>query len=318
MVGVPQPLSENFRLVNDDGTPTAYFIQWAQQRQIDIEDGITAAQAQTLIDTWAAARDIIAGNGLSGGGNLSSDVTLTADVQEILDQITTTRGSVLYRGASGWAALAPGTSGHFLKTNGASADPAWAAGGGGSSGYPPLTPPTSADLSTAINAPTVTDGTYSMKVVAAAGTPVIRARLKSLPGGNFSVITKFNARRFVDFNGAGPIFRDSAGKYVCLHSVHNGANVAVGFDQFSNSTTFNSGVGFISFDESDPVPQWFKIDFDSTTNDLTGYWSYTGDNWVALSATSTYLATADAFGVACISNNASNGVTVFFEHWEVG
>jgi hypothetical protein len=36
------------------------------------------------------------------------------------------RGDILYRGASGWAVLAPGTSGYALVTNGAGADPAWA------------------------------------------------------------------------------------------------------------------------------------------------------------------------------------------------
>lgn len=35
------------------------------------------------------------------------------------------RGDILYYGASGWAALATGTSGQVLQTNGASADPTW-------------------------------------------------------------------------------------------------------------------------------------------------------------------------------------------------
>lgn len=51
-----------------------------------------------------------------------------------LDAITATRGSILYRGASGWVGLAPGTSGYHLRTNGAGADPTWeavSAGGGG-------------------------------------------------------------------------------------------------------------------------------------------------------------------------------------------
>jgi hypothetical protein len=36
------------------------------------------------------------------------------------------RGNVLYRGASAWQNLAPGTSGQVLQTNGAGADPSWA------------------------------------------------------------------------------------------------------------------------------------------------------------------------------------------------
>jgi hypothetical protein len=52
------------------------------------------------------------------GDNLSAlaDVTVTTGAQ----------GDVLYRNASAWVNLAPGTSGQFLKTNGAAANPAWA------------------------------------------------------------------------------------------------------------------------------------------------------------------------------------------------
>lgn len=47
------------------------------------------------------------------------------------------RGDLLYRGASKWQNLAAGTSGHYLKSNGAGADPSWASvsvSPGGSSG----------------------------------------------------------------------------------------------------------------------------------------------------------------------------------------
>lgn len=45
-----------------------------------------------------------------------------------------TRGSVLYRGASAWLTLTPGATGEFLKTNGAGADPQWAAVPGAAGG----------------------------------------------------------------------------------------------------------------------------------------------------------------------------------------
>lgn len=45
--------------------------------------------------------------------------------------IGSTRGSVLYRGASGWAALAPATAGYVLTDGGAGADPSWAAAASG-------------------------------------------------------------------------------------------------------------------------------------------------------------------------------------------
>ncbi len=49
----------------------------------------------------------------------------------ILDLISSTRGTILYRGASGWAALGVGTDGYVLTTHSTGADPTWAAGGGG-------------------------------------------------------------------------------------------------------------------------------------------------------------------------------------------
>jgi hypothetical protein len=60
--------------------------------------------------------------------DLTADVALT----------TPARGDVLYRGAAKWNNLAAGTSGRFLKTQGAGADPVWAdvpsGSPGGSSG----------------------------------------------------------------------------------------------------------------------------------------------------------------------------------------
>ena len=60
---------------------------------------------------------------ITGGTANRSDNTLTA----ILDAaLGSTQGSVLYRGASAWATLGPGTAGQALTTGGAGANPSWA------------------------------------------------------------------------------------------------------------------------------------------------------------------------------------------------
>ena len=64
----------------------------------------------------------------TSGGDGTLSVTSASG---ILDTIGSTRGQVLYRGASGWAVLSPGTSGQVLQTNGAGADPSWATVSGG-------------------------------------------------------------------------------------------------------------------------------------------------------------------------------------------
>jgi hypothetical protein len=83
MAGTFQPLVENQKIVTDDGRPTEYFIRFIQQKQNDIGTAVTEAEAETIaiaeIDAWAAARDINAGVGLSGGGNLSVDRTINLE-----------------------------------------------------------------------------------------------------------------------------------------------------------------------------------------------------------------------------------------------
>jgi hypothetical protein len=131
MAGDIQPLSDKFAIVGADGLPTLYFIQWAQQRQIDIQESTTIEQVNDALVAYLAAHPLQEGSGIqiTPSGNLTDSPTIAADVQEILDQVTTTRGAILYRGALGWAGLGPGTAGWFLKTNGAGVDPAWAVGG---------------------------------------------------------------------------------------------------------------------------------------------------------------------------------------------
>lgn len=54
-----------------------------------------------------------------------SAVPIAATASQVLDTIASTRGQVLFRGASGWTALSPGAVGQVLSTNGTGADPTW-------------------------------------------------------------------------------------------------------------------------------------------------------------------------------------------------
>lgn len=56
----------------------------------------------------------------------SSAAPLPTTVSLLFDAaVSATQGSVLYRSATGWVALAPGTSGQILTTGGAAANPSW-------------------------------------------------------------------------------------------------------------------------------------------------------------------------------------------------
>ena len=81
------------------------------------------------IDTYFSGEQLLAGRATPGAG-VGEELTIS----EVLDWLSSTHGAVLYRDAGGWAALAPGTAGHVLTTQGAGADPIWQAAGGGGGG----------------------------------------------------------------------------------------------------------------------------------------------------------------------------------------
>lgn len=116
MLFLPQLESRQPLVDVNSGQPSAYFLRYLKDR----------GGALTDLEAMYVGRQIIAGLGLNGGGVLSAgDVTIDADVQAILDEITTTQGAVLYRAAAGWVPLLPGTAGQVLTTNGAAAGPTW-------------------------------------------------------------------------------------------------------------------------------------------------------------------------------------------------
>jgi hypothetical protein len=101
--------------------------------------GDVTASANSFVTTIAASAvsnskmanmaDGTIKSNISGGTSAPSDNTLSA----ILDTLANTQGAILYRGASTWTALGPGTAGQILQTQGASANPIWATGSGGGS-----------------------------------------------------------------------------------------------------------------------------------------------------------------------------------------
>ena len=93
--------------------------------------GISLSSGATCTLTCTVSLPSIASGHVMGNGTGSSTTATDSTLTTVLDQaFSSTQGSILYRGASAWAALGPGTSGQVLQSGGAGANPAWAAVGG--------------------------------------------------------------------------------------------------------------------------------------------------------------------------------------------
>lgn len=83
-----------------------------------VGDGtLTLAKIEDLAAQTVIGRD-------SAVAGAASEVGAT----DVLDWLGSTQGQILYRNASAWVPLSPGTAGQVLQTGGAAANPAWATG----------------------------------------------------------------------------------------------------------------------------------------------------------------------------------------------
>ena len=96
--------------------------------------GKGAQGSQVIIDDVG---NITTPGNIGVNGTTTGTLTITGSVtnaasQAFLNAIGTTHGSLLYRNASSWVTLAPGSSGQVLQTQGAGANPQWVSAGSGS------------------------------------------------------------------------------------------------------------------------------------------------------------------------------------------
>jgi hypothetical protein len=74
-------------------------------------------------------------------------------ISAVLDLIDNTQGAILYRNATGWVSLTPGTAGYVLATGGPGANPSWvvqSGGGGGGGDFTKITSITTASSQTSV------------------------------------------------------------------------------------------------------------------------------------------------------------------------
>lgn len=192
---------------------------------------------------------------------------------------------------------------------------------GGGSPPAPDNVPAAGDFSVTVGTPTTLDGTESLLMTATGGTGTvnqIHGLARTLPAGNFSVIVKLHCYHAEQNNNAGIIFRDTAGKYVTIvNMVFSSAPLST-VEQYTTRTSLTSALTARQHGKHS-TPVWLKASFDSGTNDVEGFYSFTGDNWESL-GTSTFLGTADAVGIGVMLHYAGTGTfttRAWFEHFEV-
>ena len=130
------------RVVTDS---TSITVNWATAGQVSWERAaltgdVTASQNS---NSTTIANDAVTNAKLANmtASTIKARVTAStgdpedASLTQVLDLVgSVTYGDILYRDSTSWARLPAGTSGHFLKTQGAGAAPTWAAASGGGGG----------------------------------------------------------------------------------------------------------------------------------------------------------------------------------------
>mgnify|MGYP003332437874 CR=1 FL=1 len=128
IAGASTSLGGSISLDTITGLSTTGFVKRTAVNTLAIDTTVvTTTDSGTVTNTMLAgsiANAKLANSAITIAGALTSlGGSITASA--ILDSIGSTRGSILYRSATGWAILAPGTLGYVLQSGGAGGDPSW-------------------------------------------------------------------------------------------------------------------------------------------------------------------------------------------------
>lgn len=142
-------------------------------------------------------------------GTDSSGVPAILTTSAVLDRVGSTRGSVLYRGASGWAALTPGAVNTALVSNGVGADPGYAAVVNSITGAPGQVTASASTGALILSLPSALTGIQSitglagnMTITAGTGNSRTLALQSTTSGGVATTFLTGNADQSVTFAGA--------------------------------------------------------------------------------------------------------------------
>lgn len=206
-----------------------------------------------------------------------------AGISGVLDGLGLAQGDILYRGASGWVVLAPGSSGQVLSTGGPTANPSWiTASSGGGGGPTPwnmagttLTPPTSSTVtlvqSTGGGTASLTNLTGSLLVnVPGAGVDKIVCLNQAVPSTTAFTCTQLQHVAFPKPTSTllfGISVTDTAGKltsYGPKMTNNTGTAWQFGLNNWNSVNSFNSNSAATSWGPTF-TPIWTRVQLASGT-----------------------------------------------------
>lgn len=316
MAKILTPLANNVPIVDEDGNPTPYF----QRVMQELTDARVSASLIDALGGDPGANEVVIWD------DITNDLTF-ASISEVLDIISSAHGSIIYRDTGSWQALAPGTAGQILQTNGAGADPSWITPSSVPTLYEagPPTPPTTSDFATWMNqdASTVSDGTGAM-ILKAGLDGVVHGREKATPSAPFNVYCRVNvdmlstaANTSAINNNAGILLRDSSdGELIACtlwqeRVAGDEQNLyGVSLDRWTASGDIFSARPILKYNN---IPwKWIRVNVTSTT--ITLYVSQDGKNWISVGTETiaTFIDTVDRYGPCVLASaNATEAVAAF-------
>lgn len=282
------------------------------------------ADASQVMGNFASLQGCINSNGTVNSGSAgqiaaynSSGSTLSGETPSAMldSSFGSSQGSILYRGATGWVALTPGTPGQLLSTGGSASNPSWTsvAGGATSPFYATLLPPSASAFSlvtaTGITA-TLTNmpsGRGMTMNNTGSGTNTYSSMEQpALSQSAFTVTTCIYLASSLSANWfVGIGVSDSSGKY----DAFGWRNYSIGlgtFNEFMFSSInayYNSTPLFGAFNPNGPI--WLKLQLASGNFVFSA--SFDGENWETLQTVSAthYLGSTLSHVGVIVDNNSS-------------
>ena len=165
------------------------------------------------------------------------------NISSILDNFGSVQGDILYRNATQWVVLPPGTAGQVLESGGTGANPSWVTGGGG--GGATYTAPTISTFSFFYNpsGSSNTAITGGLQLVSASSSTISASIMQNIPTTPYTLWGRVNKvdQNYTSISGCGIALGDGTGKQIDVTFFFTGTIAPeIGYEQWNSATSRSS------------------------------------------------------------------------------